>query len=462
MVLLGFVSTSVAAAEPKILTVNSDDSYRSDRGQHTIVFIDMRNRWGKRANFKLNGYVNGTKPNAVCLVYGNGSRVDTCLSVYDSEVMIKSKIKNFNTQDKENITDACSIIVSQYDKILSGTKNSNAKKLIRDRKSVFTTFGIACNNAIRTLWPDTRFAKASSNILVKCLSNNPEKCSDEVLCSSAVKKKNGEIAWATNNWLLGYVKEAKKRKLSCNVGDKAEFFFNTTVKKPSTNDLCGYEPSVSPNQISRKSIQRGLKLRGLYDGAIDGLLGKGSCAGFKDFMKYEARSKIVTADVLKRLKTKPSAATIAQYPSNIQNHTANKPLASLPSSGIHSKYELLSVDPYDGRKDGGNWTGAFIKLTGTLQGSRRSQVSFEISGNYPNKPAVNIGISDKRTINSIPSNVAEQRNHPHLGNRFFIEPWDLSDGKFKRFYNAIGEADRDIVRKICGTLSNRNFVERVV
>jgi hypothetical protein len=58
--------------------------------------------------------------------------------------------------------------------------------------------------------------------------------------------------------------------------------------------------------------------------------------------------------------------------------------------------------------------------------------------------------------------VAEQRNHPHLGNRFFIEPWDLSDGKFKRFYNAIGEADRDIVRKICGTLSNRNFVERVV
>ena len=389
----------------------------------------MRNRWGKRTYFKLNGYVNGTKPNGICLVYENGSRDDACFNVYDSEAKIKSKINNFSTQDKENITDACSVIVSQYNKILSGTKNTNAKKLIRDRKSNFTTFGIACNNAIRTLWPNTRFAKASSNILVKCSSNNPDKCSDEVLCSSAVKRKNGKIAWATNNWLLGYVKEAKKRKLSCSVGDKAEFFFNTTVKKPSTNDLCGYEPEVSLNQISRKSIQQGLKLRGLYAGAIDGLLGKGSCAGFKDFMKYEARSKNITADVLKRLETKPSPATLAQYPSNIQNHTTNKSLASLPSSGIHSKYELLRVEPFDGRKDGGNWTGAWIKLIGTLKGANRSQVSFEISGNYPNKAAVSIGISDKRTINSIPNNVAKQRNHPDLGNRFHINLRDLSDGK---------------------------------
>ena len=53
--------------QPVILTVNSSDDYRSEKGRHTIINVKMRNRWGNRAEFKLNGYVTGTKPNGVCL-----------------------------------------------------------------------------------------------------------------------------------------------------------------------------------------------------------------------------------------------------------------------------------------------------------------------------------------------------------------------------------------------------------
>ena len=126
-----------------------------------------------------------------------------------------------------------------------------------------------------------------------------------------------------------------------------------------------------------------------------------------------------------------------------------------------SKYEHLSITPYDGRSQGEKYTGAWIGIIRPTNGLYRYNLSFEISGSYPNKPVSSIGISDKRTVQNIPDSLAEKQDRLS-GNRFFINPSDLRNGKFKRFFNGLADEDRSVVKKICGTLSNEVFVDKIV
>ena len=76
----------------------------------------------------------------------------------------------------------------------------------------------------------------------------------------------------------------------------------------NSNKVCGLATSFSTVSNSRlRIIQSGLKKRGLYSGAIDGVMGKGSCAGFAKFMKCEARnSNIFTSREYGYIKLAPS------------------------------------------------------------------------------------------------------------------------------------------------------------
>ena len=58
-------------------------------------------------------------------------------TVYDSNNTIKQTIAKFNKRDKENITDACSLIVTQFDKIRRKRKIDNSRKLARPAKVGF-------------------------------------------------------------------------------------------------------------------------------------------------------------------------------------------------------------------------------------------------------------------------------------------------------------------------------------
>ncbi|MDA7461594.1 hypothetical protein N8914_06260 [Planktomarina temperata] len=151
--------------QPVILSVNSSDNYRSEKGRHTIINVKMRNRWGNRAEFKLNGYVTGTKPNGVCLVYGDRNNDNKCFTVYDSNNTIKQTIAKFNKRDKENITDACALIVTQFNKIRQKTENNNSRKLVDQRKSAFTGFAYKCLVAIQSSFPGTRYAAAAVGLV---------------------------------------------------------------------------------------------------------------------------------------------------------------------------------------------------------------------------------------------------------------------------------------------------------
>jgi hypothetical protein len=152
------------ANEPKILRVSSDDSYVNSSGRHTIISVEMKNRWGNLAEFKLNGYVQGTRPNGLCLVYRDGSNKDKCFNVYDSTSTVKNKLATFNKRDKENITDACTLTIKQIDKINSRTKNPNARTLLNQKKGMFTNFAYKCLVAIQTSFPGTRYASAAAGV----------------------------------------------------------------------------------------------------------------------------------------------------------------------------------------------------------------------------------------------------------------------------------------------------------
>ncbi|MDA7483656.1 hypothetical protein N9A39_09305 [Planktomarina temperata] len=173
--------------QPVILTVNSSDDYRSEKGRHTIINVKMRNRWGNRAEFKLNGYVTGTKPNGVCLVYGDRNNDNKCFTVYDSNNTIKQTIAKFNKRDKENITDACALIVTQFNKIRQKTENNNSRKLVDQRKSAFTGFAYKCLVAIQSSFPGTRYAAAAVGLVAPTLegSSTPDQVTSGASCTQS-------------------------------------------------------------------------------------------------------------------------------------------------------------------------------------------------------------------------------------------------------------------------------------
>ena len=109
----------------------------------------------------------------------------------------------------------------------------------------------------------------------------------------------------------------------------------------SSNKVCGLATSFSTVSNSRlRIIQSGLKKRGLYSGAIDGVMGKGSCAGFAKFMKCEARnSNIFTSRDYGYIKSAPSKEVEGCYnpePScDIQKSLVTSVQSNLKSLGFY-------------------------------------------------------------------------------------------------------------------------------
>ena len=122
------------ANEPKILRVSSSDSYVNASGRHTIISVEMKNRWGNLAEFKLNGYVRVRGPTDFVSFIVMAAIKTNASSVYDSTSTLKNKLATFNKRDKENITDACTLTIKQIDKINSRTKNPNARTLLNQKK----------------------------------------------------------------------------------------------------------------------------------------------------------------------------------------------------------------------------------------------------------------------------------------------------------------------------------------
>ena len=104
-----------------------------------------------------------------------------------------------------------------------------------------------------------------------CSISTPDVCTEKELCSLATLKtikSNSTTIWRKSTNVV-YVNEAKKRGLTCRVGIKA-----TNFKTAFT----------SQSKLKRQQLQYALKKLGYYSYGIDGLWGKGTSSAFAGFV----------------------------------------------------------------------------------------------------------------------------------------------------------------------------------
>lgn len=402
LLIFTFVFQTVSAAEPKVRFVDGSDDYRSARGIHLIVNVDMRNRWNKTTRFKLNGYLEDYQANGVCLIYGNDNK---CFQVDDSSSQIVNTLSRFNTRDKEGITDACTVITNDYDVLVRKTRNRNARKLLEDRKSKFQNFAKKCQWAIRSTFPGTRFAKASG---------------------SNTSKTGVTISTATND---------RTRK---------------------TYNICDYE--VNGNGFDKqqlKNMQAGLQKRGLYKGGLDGVFGKGSCAGLEKFMSLEARTKVFDERVYSRLVQTPSRATLSQYNS------------SSDERGSKFSYARTYVNTNDGRywtNPSLNWLGVDAHFVNARLNNKRVGANdwlIEITGRYqPQQIDGFLFNSNDIFKEPIKLNIATSNNSTSRGPQYFFGKYGGPSDP--AFFSSLTRDDLQTAKAACTALSDASTVKKIM
>jgi peptidoglycan hydrolase-like protein with peptidoglycan-binding domain len=119
---------------------------------------------------------------------------------------------------------------------------------------------------------------------------------------------------------------------------------------------------------------------------------------------------------------------------------------------------IAGVETYDGRNLGEDWTGAWVnirdaKINGAI--ISRSSFSFEFSGDY-GQDVSGIGISSRRTTPSLSPSVAEQINHPDLGNRYWIDAGSIPN--LSRLVQSLSRQDQEVVFATCAIMSEPSYV----
>ena len=274
------------------------------------------------------------------------------------------------------------------------------------------------------------------------------------MCSSDLEKTNNYLRNYTNRTttknreIMQYLKGSRAypkwkqisdrclRSVVRKTGPLSVIRKSKSQKNEDVKAVCGYTTTSSLSRSQLKRVQYGLKRHGLYGGAIDGIFGKKSCDALKRFMDcHETSTKGLDAGHVYNLSSnwiKPTNQEKACYEKQkgLNQTFVNSGRSNPKSLYAFQSYNTMRVEPYDGRKDGGKWIGAWIKFFGVSGSPLKNQLHFELSGNYPNSAPVSIGLSDRFTLNYIPSSVAHRKNDKFAGNRYFITPRDLQNGSF--------------------------------
>ena len=172
-----------------------------------------------------------------------------------------------------------------------------------------------------------------------CSSQNAKGCDTNQLCLYGTKVKNGKIAWVTQELLKPYAREARKRKLRCEVGSFARFdesmnnVFNQlkgTDSRPSSSkstsggqkaspqlktSLCKYRFIEGKSRPDLLAIQTGLSKRNLYFGKIDAAFGSESCEAFKKWAECELGAQPIVSEraITKLMRNDPTDSELACY-----------------------------------------------------------------------------------------------------------------------------------------------------
>ncbi|MDA8996665.1 hypothetical protein N9H36_08140, partial [Planktomarina temperata] len=462
--------------QPVILSVNSSDNYRSNKGQHTIINVKIRNRWGNKATFKLNGFVTDTRPNGVCLVYGNGSSDNKCFSVYDSNNTIEKIIAKFNKGDKENITDACSLIVTQFGKINSKTKNRNSKKLLDQRQLAFTRFAYKCLVAIQSSFPGTRYAAAAAGVGAPKQegSSTPDQVASGPSCKQSklqirfnqnvlrsldlytstvdgVSGPNYRKAVAGGEKLIGQWADAKKDCL----GVIERKILEAVVAARKRGSSCEY----LPNSTEIKNRFDVLKSAGVTD---------------KAKLDHEKASGLIwMIDTVSELEMRLSFLNFysSTNASTRDCRLDNEELKALETKPVEPKsrvrYSSIYVNTNDGRSwsvPEKNWLGVdahFVNASLDGQRTKSRDWLIEISANFDGVNGFLFNSADIFEV-PIPKSIATSTNSRTRGHQYWFKKNGDQASRDRVFFNALNKNDLLTAKAACVALTNEEIVRNIL
>ena len=134
----------------------------------------------------------------------------------------------------------------------------------------------------------------------ECSSSNIEGCTAVAVCAQATHNSSGNVEWLP--YVTQYVKEARKRGLTCGV--------SVDFKKAFT----------SQPKLKRQQLQYALKKLGHYSYGIDGLWGKGTSSGLDKFVNGNGLKGNTEAEVFSNLLSRVKAPSffkkVIRFPTN--------------------------------------------------------------------------------------------------------------------------------------------------
>lgn len=176
-----------------------------------------------------------------------------------------------------------------------------------------------------------------------CSVNSAKACSSEMLCRYATISY-GTIKYMTS-WTVvssyqGYVKEAKKRELTC--GTKTRRTPLSTIETQPVSMTFEKSHFLKLSHLQRKQLQYALKELGYYTSSVDGLYGPNTQRAVRDYAENKGINRNYPNSILRQLKAEVSVpssfATAKKTTSNAvkqgstkSHYNGLKPIASNPS-----------------------------------------------------------------------------------------------------------------------------------
>ena len=156
-----------------------------------------------------------------------------------------------------------------------------------------------------------------------CSRETPEACSASALCKAASYTSGNSRLWFGGQ-RQAYVKEAKKRGLTCGVGKSVA---------SKTAPLFRKSDFLALNSTRRKQLQYGLKKLGYYTSSIDGAYGPNTQRAVRGYATAKGITSGYPASVYNRIVGEvnvPSSFAVAKRPSTSSSSSSS---ASSSSSG---------------------------------------------------------------------------------------------------------------------------------
>jgi len=209
-----------------------------------------------------------------------------------------------------------------------------------------------------------------------------------------------------------------------NASEAARFFLSALENANSSWPM-SHLPNLQRDTVIE--IQRTLSNSGFYNGSLDGIIGPGSRAALDEYIRSQQ---------------------------------------SLAHSGSvreedFVEYDVELIETFDGRAQGGNWTGAWVTFSSaSILGVQieRDRFRFEITGSYGGQ--AELGFSSTETIPSL-SEALAHRTSDVAGHRFWLRR-GISTATLHSLVDGLTDADRDVVFLICTALSDTETVSSIL